>query len=500
MSTPLQNYLSNTSADKINAAMTAYVANLQQAAAVGPEIAASVVKELETQRAHLKLIASENYCSLNTQAAMGNLLTDKYAEGYPDHRYYGGCENVDAVETVAAEEAKALFGAEHAYVQPHSGADANLVAYWAILNAKVEMPECERLGETNLSHLTDQQWAELRAQLGNQKLLGLDYYSGGHLTHGYRQNLSARMFDSHSYTVDKETGLLDYDAIERQAMEIRPLILLAGYSAYPRAINFKRFREIADKCGAVLMVDMAHFAGLVAGKVFTGEYNPVEWADVVTTTTHKTLRGPRGALILCKATFADSVNKGCPLALGGPLPHVMAAKAIAFKEARSQAYQEYARKVQENARALADECMKLGMRLQTKGTDNHLMLIDVTSFGLTGRQAENAMFECGVTLNRNTLPFDPQGPWWTSGIRVGTPAVTTLGMGTEEMKEIAAIINLVLTGTKPGLTKEGKPAKGKIDLDPAVQAEAKKRVDALLSKFVLYPELDLDFLKREFVK
>ncbi|MDD7274105.1 MAG: glycine hydroxymethyltransferase, partial [Treponema sp.] len=239
MSTPLQNYLSSTTADNINAAMVAYVANLQQVAATGPAIAATIVKELETQRAHLKLIASENYCSLNTQAAMGNLLTDKYAEGYPDHRYYGGCENVDAIESEAAEEAKALFGAEHAYVQPHSGADANLVAYWAILNAKVEMPECEKLGETNLSHLTDEQWSELRSKLGNQKLLGLDYYSGGHLTHGYRQNLSARMFDSYSYTVDKETGVLDYDAIEKQAMEIKPLILLAGYSAYPRAINFK---------------------------------------------------------------------------------------------------------------------------------------------------------------------------------------------------------------------------------------------------------------------
>ncbi|MBQ8560185.1 MAG: glycine hydroxymethyltransferase, partial [Spirochaetaceae bacterium] len=243
MSTPLENYLASTKNQQPNAAMIAYVANLQQVAATGPEIAASIVKELETQRAHLKLIASENYCSLNTQAAMGNLLTDKYAEGYPHHRYYGGCENVDDVETVAAEEAKALFGAEHAYVQPHSGADANLVAYWAILNAKVEMPECEKLGETNLSHLTDSQWAELRSKLGNQRLLGLDYYSGGHLTHGYRQNLSARMFESHSYTVDKETGLLDYDALEKQAMEIKPLILLAGYSAYPRAINFKRFRE-----------------------------------------------------------------------------------------------------------------------------------------------------------------------------------------------------------------------------------------------------------------
>ena len=500
MSSPLQNYLLSVTPDRINPSMVAYVANLQKVAEVGPDIASTIVKELATQRAHLKLIASENYCSLNTQAAMGNLLTDKYAEGYPEHRYYGGCENVDAIESIAAEEAKELFGAEHAYVQPHSGADANLVAYWAILNHCIEMPELEKLEETNLSHLTDQQWAELRHKLGNQKLLGLDYYSGGHLTHGYRQNLSARMFDAYSYTVNKETGLLDYDEIEKLAMEIKPLILLAGYSAYPRAINFKRFREIADKCGAVLMVDMAHFSGLVAGKVFTGENNPVEWAHVVTTTTHKTLRGPRGALILCKKEFADSVNKGCPLALGGPLPHVMAAKAIAFKEARTEAYRKYAHKVQENASTLAQECMNLGMKVQTNSTDNHLMLIDVTTYGLTGRQAENAMFECGVTLNRNTLPFDPQGPWWTSGIRVGTPAVTTLGMGTNEMKEIASIIHLVLSGTKPGLTKEGKPAKGKIVIDPAVKEEAIGKVKDLLSRFVLYPELDLDFLTKEFVK
>ncbi len=500
MSTPLENYLTGKAPDKINAAMTAYVANLQQVAQVGPEIAASVVKELATQRAHLKLVASENYCSLNTQAAMGNLLTDKYAEGFPEHRYYGGCENVDAVESVAAEEAKALFGAEHAYVQPHAGADANIVAYWAILNQKIEMPALEEFQETNLSNLTDEQWADLRKKLCNQKLMGLDYYSGGHLTHGYRQNISARMFDSYSYTVDKKSGLLDYDAIEKQAMEVKPLILLAGYSAYPRAINFKRFRQIADKCGAVLMVDMAHFAGLVAGKVFTGEENPVEWADIVTTTPHKTLRGPRGALILCKAEYADAVNKGCPLVLGGPLPHMMAAKAIAFKEARTTAYQTYAKNVQSNAKALAEDCINLGMKLQTGGTDNHLMLIDVTSFGLTGRQAENALFECGVTLNRNTLPFDPQGPWWTSGIRVGTPAVTTLGMEKPEMAEIATIINMVLKGTKPGLTKEGKPAKGKIDLDPAIKKAATEKVQSLLSRFVLYPELDLDFLQKEFVK
>ena len=498
MPTPLEKYLQSVPAEKCNPAFTAYVANLQQVAAVGPEIAASVVNELENQRSHLKLIASENYTSLAVQAAMGNLLTDKYAEGYPAHRYYGGCVNVDAVESAAAEEAKALFGAEHAYVQPHSGADANLVAYWAVLNAKVEVPELSSLNAASDSDLTREQWETLRKKMGNQRLLGLDYYSGGHLTHGYRQNVSARMFDAYSYTVNRETGLLDYDEIERMAMEIRPLILLAGYSAYPRAINFRRFREIADKCGAVLMVDMAHFAGLVAGKVFTGDEDPVRWADIVTTTTHKTLRGPRGALVLCKSWLADSVNKGCPLALGGPLPHVMAAKAIALKEARSPAFQKYAASVVENARALAAACSRLGMKVCTGGTDNHLMLIDVTTFGLTGRQAEDALSVCGVTLNRNTLPFDPNGPWWTSGIRVGTPAVTTLGMGVPEMDEIAGILHLVLSGSKPGLTKDGKPAKGKVEVDEKVRQEATARVRALLDRFVLYPELDLDFLKQEF--
>lgn len=495
---PLKTYLAATPADKINTAFVSYVANLEQVAAVGPEIAASIVHELEAQRTHLKLIASENYCSLNVQAAMGNLLTDKYAEGFPAHRYYGGCDNIDAVESVACEEAKALFGAEHAYVQPHSGADANLVAYWAILSARIEAPVLEKLGETNLANLDEKQWADLRTALGNQRLLGLDYYSGGHLTHGYRQNVSARMFEAHAYTVDRTTGLLDYDAIEKQALEVKPLILLAGYSAYPRAINFRRFREIADKVGAVLMVDMAHFAGLVAGKVFTGDEDPVKWADVVTTTTHKTLRGPRGALVLCKTAFADYVNKGCPLVLGGPLPHVMAAKALAFKEARSASYQDYALRVRDNARTLAAECQALGMKLQTGGTDNHLMLIDVSGFGLTGRQAETAMTECGVTLNRNSLPFDPNGAWWTSGLRIGTPAVTTLGMGAAEMKRIAGIIKMVLEGSKPGLTDKGTPSKGKVIVDPAVRAKAQAEVDALLGEFVLYPELDLDFLKQSF--
>ena len=313
-------------------------------------------------------------------------------------------------------------------------------------------------------------------------------------------NVSARMFESHPYGVDEKTGLLDYDAIEKQAMEVKPLILLTGFSAYPRRIDFKRFRAIADKCGAVLMVDMAHFAGLVAGKVLTGDFDPVKWADVVTSTTHKTLRGPRGAMILCKEEFKDYVNKGCPMVLGGPLGHVMAAKAVAFKEARTPAFQQYAQNIVKNAQALAASCIEKGMRLQTGGTDNHLMLIDVTTYGLTGKQAEAALFKCGVTANANALPYDKNGAWWTSGIRIGTPGLTTLGMDENDMKEVAGIIDTVLKGTKPGLTKEGKPAKGKIVLDPAVEEEATGRVQKLLSKHVLYPELDLDFLKKEFVK
>ena len=499
MSSPLEEYLSSCNG-KPNAAMTAYVANLQQVAAVAPSIAADVVKELETQRGHLKLVASENYCSLSTQAAMGNLLTDKYAEGYAEHRYYGGCVNVDSVELTASKEAAELFGADYAYVQPHAGCDANLVAYWAILSAKVETPTLEELGVKSLNDLTAEQFDLLRKRFGNQKLMGLDYSCGGHLTHGYKMNVSARMFESHPYGVDKDTGLLDYDAIEKQAMEVRPLILLTGFSAYPRKIDFKRFRAIADKCGAVLMVDMAHFAGLVAGKVFTGDYDPVQWADVVTTTTHKTLRGPRGAMILCKAAFADYVNKGCPMVLGGPLPHVMAAKAVAFKEAASDSYKQYAKQVVKNAQALAENCIKLGMRLQTGGTDNHLMLIDVTTYGLTGKQAEAALFQCGITANANALPYDKNGAWWTSGIRAGTPALTTLGMNEADMAEVAAIIDTVLKGTKSGVTKDGKPAKGKIELAESTKAEATARVKALLSKHVLYPELDLAFLKKAFVK
>lgn len=498
MAHALEHYLTSCNL-KPNVAMTAYVSNLEQIANLAPEVARSIVKELETQRAHLKLVASENYSSLPVQAAMGNLMTDKYAEGYPEHRYYGGCENVDAIESTAAKEAAELFGADYAYVQPHSGCDANLVAYWAILTHKVETPTLASLGVKSVSDLTAEQWNALRKKFGVQKLMGLDYYSGGHLTHGYRLNVSAKMFESVPYTVDKETGLLDYDAIESQAMKEKPLILLAGFSAYPRKINFRRFREIADKCGAVLMVDMAHFAGLVAGKVFTGDYDPVKWAHIVTSTTHKTLRGPRGALILCKKEFIDDVNKGCPMVLGGPLNQIVAAKAIAFKEAKSESYRTYAQNVVKNAAVLADECKALGMRLQTGGTENHLMLIDVTTYGLTGKQAEAAMFQCGITLNANALPFDKNGPWWTSGIRIGTPALTTLGMNENDMKTVASILDFVLKNTKPGITKEGKPAKGKIVLDENAKAEAQKRVKDLLSNHVLYPELDLAFLKKEFM-
>jgi glycine hydroxymethyltransferase len=310
------------------------------------------------------------------------------------------------------------------------------------------------------------------------------------------------MFDAYSYSVDEKSGYLDYDEIERLANEIRPLILLAGYSAYPRKIDFKRMADIAHSVGAVFMVDMAHFAGLVAGKVFCDEYNPVLWADVVTTTTHKTLRGPRGGMVLCKQEFAESVDKGCPLVIGGPLPHVMAAKAIAFKEALDPSFAEYAQRIVKNSAALAKACIAEGITVATGGTDNHLMLLDVRSFGLNGRQAESALRECGVTLNRNALPFDPNGPWYTSGLRIGTPAVTTLGMGEEQMAEIASIIALVLKHTKPLVLTKGEKAgqlsKAKAVTDPAVMQEAQNRVLSLLDRFKLYPELDLAFLSKYF--
>lgn len=486
----------------INAAMVEYVSSLSLIRDVSPFVASKIVRELRDQRSNLKLIASENYSSIATQAAMGNLLTDKYAEGYPMHRFYAGCDNVDAIEAYGAKKAEELFGAEHAYIQPHSGADANLCAYWAILNHKVQVPSLEKLGITNVSNLRKEDWDRIRNACHNQRLLGLDYYSGGHLTHGYRQNISAQMFDAYSYSVNEDTKLLDYDEIERMAKEVRPLILLAGYSAYPRKIDFKRMSEIAHSVGAVFMVDMAHFAGLVAGGVFQDEADPVKWADVVTSTTHKTLRGPRGGLILCKSEYAESVDKGCPLVIGGPLPHVLAAKAIAFTEALRPEFKKYAHSIVKNARALADALIKEGVPVLTGGTDNHLMLIDVTPFGLNGRMAESLMRDAGITLNRNALPFDLNGPWYTSGLRLGTPAVTTLGMEESDMKEIASIIATVLKNAHPViLTKgenAGKESKNKAKVENTILEDAKARVKSLLERHLLYPELDLDFLEKEF--
>ena len=496
-------YLSAAGPAGVNTAFLAYLCNLTETAAAAPEIAASIVRELENQRSRVKLIASENYCSMAVQLAMGNLFTDKYAEGMPGHRFYAGNENVDAVESLAAGEARALFGAEYANVQPHCGADANLLAYWAILTTRVENPALAYYGQSNLYKLSDEQWKALKAELGGQKLLGLDYYSGGHLTHGYRYNLSSRMFDVYGYSVSDETGLIDYDEVARQAARIKPLILLAGYSAYPRKINFARMREIADAAGAVLMVDMAHFAGLVAGKVFTGDFDPVPHAHVVTSTTHKTLRGPRAGLVLAKAEFAEALDKGCPLTMGGPLPHVIAAKGVAFREAGRSEFKTYAANIVENCRALAASCMKNGLTVLTGGTDNHLILVNVHEGpGLTGRQAESALHECGVTLNRNSLPADPNGPWYTSGLRIGTAAVTTLGMGTPDMEELGDIIGLVLKNTKPAPDPKdpAKSGKAKYLIAAAAKEEAQARVRRLLDRYPVYPELDLAFLKKAFIR
>lgn len=498
----IQDYLRNTPLLNIDAGFLAYLSNLQKVAEVSPEIARAIVNELKDQRSNLKLIASENFSSLAVQLAMGNLLTDKYAEGFPHHRFYAGCGNIDDIEDLACQEAKKLFDCDHAYVQPHSGADANIIAFWAILRTRVQMPFLEEIGEQNLLNLQKDDWDNLRYQSGNQRLLALDLYSGGHLTHGYRYNISAQMFDSYSYRVDEETGFLDLNELENLVHSVKPLILLVGYSAYPRKIDFARLREICDKENSVLMVDMAHFAGLVAGKVFTGRYNPVPYAHVVTTTTHKTLRGPRGGMILCKEEFAESVDKGCPLVMGGPLPHVMAAKAICFTEANKSEFQEYAKKIVENSQSLSKAFIENGMKLVSGGTDNHLILIDVRPYGLTGRQAESAMRECAITLNRNTIPGDSNGPWYTSGLRVGTPSITTLGMGSEEMVEIARFLKSVLENTKPAITKKEdgmmQTSKAKYILDKNIKEKIRSEVKSLLNSYQLYKELDMNFLDKVF--
>jgi glycine hydroxymethyltransferase len=493
--TLLTDYLRRLGGGAIDPAAAAYYATLDLLSAAAPLVAQAIVQELRDQRANLKLIASENYCSLATQLAQGNLFTDKYAEGYVGHRFYAGCDNVDAVEAEAARLACALFGADHAYVQPHSGADANLVAFLTVLSARVQAPLLAELGQPDPSKVAREQWARVRERMHSQRLLALDYYSGGHLTHGYRHNVSSQLFDVYTYTVDPQTHLIDLDQLRAQAREIRPLILLAGYTAYPRKLNFAILREIADEAGAVLMVDMAHFAGLVAGKVFSGEEDPMNYAQIVTTTTHKTLRGPRGGMVLCKQELAEWLDKGCPVMLGGPLPHAMAAKAVALREAAAPSFRAYAQAIVANAQALAEACQAESLAVLTGGTDNHLLLLDVgRAFGLTGRQAEAALRECAITLNRNALPFDPNGPWYTSGLRLGTPAATTLGMGAAEMREIASVIKLVLSSVRVPTTSKGERSRAKYLLAPAVVEQARSRIGDLLARYPLYPELDLEVL------
>lgn len=372
-----------------------------------PAVAEAMSGELQRQQRNLELIASENLASPAVMAAMGSVLTNKYAEGYPGKRYYGGCEHVDVVETLAVERAKALFHAEFANVQPHSGAQANLAVYFALLNP----------GDT---------------------VLGMSLQNGGHLTHGLPVNLSGKYYHFASYGVDPDTGLIDYDEVQRIAERIRPKLIVAGASAYPRVIDFKRFAGIAHGVGALLMVDMAHIAGLVAAGVHP---SPVSYADVVTTTTHKTLRGPRGGMILAREALGPAINKAVfPGTQGGPLMHVIAAKAICFKEALEPAFADYQRRIVENAQALAQGLLQRGMELVSGGTDNHLLLLDLRRLGLTGKELEKRLDTVYITLNKNTVPNDPQRPFVTSGVRIGTPAVTTRGLGPAEMDQIAECI------------------------------------------------------------
>jgi len=488
----INDYLTATAAEKRDPGVIAFLAGIDQIEGFYPEIAHAIIKELHDQRTHLKLIASENFCSLTVQQAMANLLTDKYSEGYPYHRFYAGCDNVDTVEAAAVDQLKKLYGCEHAYVQPHSGADANLVAFWAILFQRVQTPELERLGVKSVDALSDADHETMRQLMLSQKVMGMSLNSGGHLTHGYRLNISSKIMQATSYEVDFDTGFLDYAQVQKRVKEEKPNILLAGYSAYPRNINCAKMREIADSVGAVFMVDMAHFSGLVAGKVLTGEFDPIPYADIVTSTTHKTLRGPRGGMILCKEEYGEMVDKGCPLVLGGPMPHVMAAKAIAFKEASSSEFQTYAGRIVDNARALAENLLRRDARLLTGGTDNHQVLVDVSGFGLTGRQAELALREAGITVNRNAIPCDKNGPWITSGIRLGTPALTTLGMGADEMAEIADLIVDTLENTKPTIVaKTGKPSRAKSVTDPTTLDATRSRAVNLLRKHPLYPQIPL---------
>ncbi len=379
------------------------------------ELYNAMLEEKERQDNNIELIASENFVSDAVLQAMGSHLTNKYAEGYPGKRYYGGCEFVDKVEDLARDRAKKLFGADHANVQPHSGSNANFGVYFAVL----------RPGD---------------------KILGMDLSQGGHLTHGSPVNMSGSYFDVAFYGVNKETETIDYDQVREIAKREQPRLIVAGASAYSRTIDFKTFREIADEVGAYFMVDMAHIAGLVAAGLHP---NPVEYADFVTTTTHKTLRGPRGGMILCKNEFAQKIDKAIfPGIQGGPLMHVIAAKAVCFKEALEDGFKDYQKQVIKNAKALSQELSNRGFRIVSGGTDNHLMLVDVRNKNLTGKEAEKMLDAIHITTNKNTIPFDPQSPFVTSGIRMGTPAVTTKGMKEEEMAELAVIINDTLSKTQ----------------------------------------------------
>ncbi len=370
----------------------------------------AICAEKKRQQNKIELIASENFVSYAVMEAMGSYLTNKYAEGYPNHRYYAGCQNVDIVEDLARERLKKLFKAEHANVQPHSGAQANMAVYNAILEP----------GDT---------------------VMGLDLSHGGHLTHGSKVNSSGKLYNFIPYGLNKDTEMIDYEEVERLALEHKPKLIVTGASAYPREINFKRFKEIADKINAMLMVDMAHIAGLVAAGL---HQNPVEYADFVTSTTHKTLRGPRGGIILCKEKYAKIIDKSVfPGIQGGPLMHVIAAKAVCFKEALSEEFVEYQKQIIKNSQAMAEELEKYGFKLVSNGTDNHLILIDLRNKGITGKELVEELDEVGITANKNAIPFDPEKPTITSGIRVGTPAITTRGFKEDDAKEVAHLIALI---------------------------------------------------------
>lgn len=397
----------------------------------------AIQKELNRQRAKIELIASENFVSQAVMEAQGSVLTNKYAEGYPGKRYYGGCEYVDIVENIARERAKEIFGAEHVNVQPHSGAQANMAVYFSVLEH----------GDT---------------------VLGMNLSHGGHLTHGSPVNFSGVQYQFVEYGVDKETHRIDYEDVRNKALKHKPKLIVAGASAYPRIIDFAKFREIADEVGAYLMVDMAHIAGLVAAGLHP---NPVPYAHFVTTTTHKTLRGPRGGMILCKEEFAKKIDKAIfPGIQGGPLMHVIAAKAVALGEVMQDSFKVYAQNIIDNAKRLAERLQKEGLKLVSDGTDNHLLLVDVRSLGLTGKEAEKVLDDIGITVNKNTIPYDPESPFVTSGIRIGTAAVTTRGFGLAEMDEVASIIGFALKNRE----------------NEAKLNEAKARVAALTEKFPLY--------------